>query len=67
MSHGKRPRETPEEVPGVTPRSGPGKLSSVGPVPRQQKLKREPQLTKKVPLHGDAARCVTIGAKLSDK
>ena len=71
----KRPREAPEDVSGATPRSaagrspgaGPGKTTSVGPALRQQKIRGEQQLTKKVPLHGDAARSVVIGATLSHK
>ena len=56
---GKRPRGTPG--------SDPGKMTSVGPAPRQQNMKGERLLTKKVPLHGDPARCVTIGTHLSEK
>ena len=56
---GKRPRKTPGD--------DPGKVKSVGPAPRQQNMKGESLLTKKVPLHGDPARCVTIGTHLSEK
>ena len=72
---GKRPRECPEAAPGKAPAvdagagpgPDPGKVTSVGPAPRRPKLKGEQRLTKKVPLHDDVARCVTIGATLSRK
>ena len=54
----KRPRETPGD--------DPGKATYVGPAPRQPGMKGERLLTKKVPLHGDPARCVTIGAHLPE-
>ena len=63
----KRPREAPGEAPGTTPEGSPREATSVGPAPRQPKIKGEPQLTKKVPLHGDTTRCVVIGATLSSK
>ena len=71
----KRSRVTLESVPGVTPGgdtattsgSNPGKATSVGPAPRRQLMKGEPQLTKKVPLHGDTSRGVIIGTRLSEK
>ena len=56
---GKRPRETPG--------SDPGKVTCVGPAPRKPGMKGERLLTKRVPLRGDPARCVTIGAHLSEK
>ena len=71
----KRPREAPKDVSGATPGNaaggspgaGPGKTASVGSAPRQQKIRGEQQLTKKVLLHSDAARSVDIGATLSRK
>ena len=63
----KRPREAPGEAPGTTPEGSPREVTSVGPAPRQPKIKGESQLTKKVPLHGDTTRCVVIGATLSSK
>ena len=70
----KRPREapggatgtTPTADVGVTPGPDPGKVTSVAP-PRQQKLKGEKQLTRRVPLSNDAARCVAVGTALSPK
>ena len=56
---GKRPRGTPG--------SDPGKMTCVGPAPRKPGMKGERLLTKRVPLGGDPARCVIIGAHLSEK
>ena len=61
----KRPREAPGEALGTSPGDSPREVTSVGPAPRQPRIKGEPQLTKKVPLHGDTTRCVVIGATLS--
>ena len=63
----KRPREAPGEAPGTSTGDSPREVTSVGPAPRQPRIKGEPQLTKRVPLHGDATRCVVIGATLSSK
>ena len=63
----KRPREAPGETPGTSPGDSPREVTSVGPAPCQPRIKGEPQLTKRVPLHGDATRCVVIGATLSSK
>ena len=49
-----------------TPGDDPGETTCVGPAPRQQAMKGDRLLTKKVSLHGDPARCVTIGAHLSE-
>ena len=72
------PGDSPDDDPGSstpatcskrarrTPGDDPGETTCVGPAPRQQGMKGERLLTKKVPLHGDPARCVTIGAHLSE-